>query len=79
MNQTLTKPETDVTSRALRPLRREHASAVLDTIKELGFSYSTHAGVTVSKNDIVIPPDKEKILGEDENRVEGVHGSTTAA
>ena len=35
---------------------------VLDTIKELGFSYATRAGVTISKNDIQIPPDKEKIL-----------------
>ncbi len=46
---------------------------VLDTIKTLGFHYSTQAGVTISKNDIVIPPDKERILGEYEKRVEGVH------
>ena len=36
---------------------------VLDTIKTLGFHYATQAGVTISKNDIVIPPEKEKILG----------------
>ena len=30
--------------------------------------------MTISKNDIVIPPTKEKILAEYENRVEGVHG-----
>ena len=47
---------------------------MLDTIKTLGFRYSTQAGVTISKNDIVIPPDKEKILGEYEKRVEEVHG-----
>ena len=47
---------------------------VLDTIKTLGFHYSTQAGVTISKNDIVIPPDKEKILAEYEKRVESVHG-----
>ena len=46
-------------------LRRAHAVAqVLDTIKELGFRYATQAGVTISKNDIVIPPDKEEILAE---------------
>ena len=40
-----------------------HAVAtVLDTIKTLAFRYATQAGITVSKNDIVIPPDKEEIL-----------------
>src|SRR5204862_7313200 len=42
---------------------------VLDTIKELGFHYATRAGVTISKNDIVIPPDKEEILKGYEERV----------
>ena len=45
---------------------------VLDTIKTLGFKYATKAGVTISKNDIVIPPDKEKILAGYEKRVEEV-------
>ena len=42
---------------------------VLDTIKELGFTYATMSGVTISKNDIVIPPDKEQILGLVEDEV----------
>src|SRR6478609_4545706 len=42
---------------------------VLDTIKELGFTYATMSGVTISKNDIVIPPDKERILGLVEDEV----------
>jgi DNA-directed RNA polymerase subunit beta' len=50
-----------------------HAIAgVLDTIKALGFKYATQAGITVSKNDIVIPPDKEQILSGYEERVTGV-------
>jgi DNA-directed RNA polymerase subunit beta' len=39
---------------------------------QLGFRYATEAGVTISKNDIVIPPDKEEILAEYEERVEKV-------
>ena len=47
-----------------------HAIAsVLDTIKKLGFRYATIAGVTISKNDIVIPPNKEEILAGYEERV----------
>jgi DNA-directed RNA polymerase subunit beta' len=44
-------------------------AAVLDTIKSLGFYWATKAGVTISKNDIVIPPNKEEILAEYEGRV----------
>ena len=47
-------------------------SVLLDTIKELGFHYATQAGITISKNDIVIPEDKEKILEEYEERVQKI-------
>ncbi len=74
VNHTLTKPDTDRFVLALSDRYGAHTLApVLDTIKALGFHYSTQAGVTISKNDIVIPPDKEKILAEYEKRVEGVH------
>ena len=74
VNQTLTKPDTDRFVLTLSDRYGAHTLApVLDTIKTLGFRYSTQAGVTISKNDIVIPPDKEKILGEYEKKVEGIH------
>ncbi len=47
---------------------------VLDTIKSLGFTYATRAGISVSKNDVVIPPDKEAILEDFEGRVATVEG-----
>jgi DNA-directed RNA polymerase subunit beta' len=37
-------------------------SQVLDAFKDLGFHYASQAGITVSKNNVVSPPDKEKIL-----------------
>jgi DNA-directed RNA polymerase subunit beta' len=43
--------------------------SVLDRIKTLGFRYATDAGITISKNDIVIPPEKQEILAEYEQRV----------
>src|SRR5262249_31066488 len=42
---------------------------VLDAIKSLGFTYATRAGISVSKNDVVIPPDKETILEGFEEKV----------
>ncbi|MGA0123146.1 MAG: hypothetical protein ACO3KD_09150, partial [Gaiellales bacterium] len=44
---------------------------VLDVIKDLGFKYATQSGVTISKNDIVTPPEKPAILADYEARVEG--------
>ena len=35
---------------------------MLDAFKDLGFHFATQAGITISKNDVVIPPDKDEIL-----------------
>ena len=43
-------------------------SQVLDAFKDLGFRYSTLAGITISKNDVVIPQNKGEILGKYEAR-----------
>ena len=37
-------------------------SLVLDAFKDLGFKYATQAGITISKNDVVVPPEKQQIL-----------------
>ncbi len=37
-------------------------SLVLDAFKDLGFMYATKAGITISKNDVVVPPSKAEIL-----------------
>src|SRR4051794_36979969 len=42
---------------------------VLDAFKELGFHFATQAGITISKNDVVIPPQKEQILNRYEAEV----------
>jgi DNA-directed RNA polymerase subunit beta' len=73
INRTLPKREIDVFIAELVDGYGAHAIAgVLDKIKSLGFHYATQAGVTISKNDIVIPPDKEEILADYEQRVAAV-------
>ena len=42
---------------------------VLDAFKDLGFKYATQAGITISKNDVVIPPEKGEILAKVEGEV----------
>ena len=45
---------------------------VLDAFKDLGFHYATQAGVTISKNDVLVPPSKQEILGEYEAEVRAI-------
>jgi len=42
---------------------------LLDVLKDMGFKYASIAGVTISKNDIVVPPDKDEILQHYEGEV----------
>ncbi len=50
-------------------------SQVLDAFKDLGFKYSTKAGITISKNDVVIPPEKGEILKGYEDNVAEITGN----
>jgi DNA-directed RNA polymerase subunit beta' len=73
INRTLSKREMDDFISELA----EHYGApaiggVLDQIKTLGFKFATQAGITISKNDIVIPTDKQQILDAHEKQVEQV-------
>jgi len=47
-------------------------SLALDAFKELGFHFATQAGITISKNDIVSPPDKEEILERYEGQAQEI-------
>jgi len=47
-------------------------SMVLDSFKALGFRYATDSGLTVSKNDIVVPPTKAEIIAKYDAKVEEV-------
>ncbi len=47
-------------------------SMMLDRMKDLGFKFSSKAGITVGVSDIVVLPDKQDILDESEKLVERV-------
>jgi DNA-directed RNA polymerase subunit beta' len=71
INETLGKKEmNDFVSSLVDDHGAQTIATVLDTIKELGFHYATQAGITISKNDIIIPENKEQILQEYEERVQ---------
>jgi DNA-directed RNA polymerase subunit beta' len=73
INHTLSKREMDDLISALAERYGAHGmGGVLDTIKTLGFKYATEGGITISKNDIVVPPEKAEILARYEARVKVV-------
>jgi DNA-directed RNA polymerase subunit beta' len=54
-------------------------SQVLDAFKDLGFHYASQAGITVSKNNVVSPPEKAEILERYEKETAAIQASTTTA
>ncbi|WP_166246002.1 DNA-directed RNA polymerase subunit beta' [Paenibacillus turpanensis] len=44
-------------------------SMILDNIKQLGFTYSTKAGITIAVADVMVPGEKQRILSESEEKV----------
>ncbi len=47
-------------------------SKMLDRMKDLGFSYSTKAGITIGMSDIVVLPNKGEILDATQKKVDNV-------
>jgi DNA-directed RNA polymerase subunit beta' len=73
VNQPLKKRDMNAVIEGLVALHGPHAVAlVLDAFKDVGFHFATQAGITISKNDVVIPPDKEEILNGYEQQVADV-------
>ncbi|MFF2094488.1 DNA-directed RNA polymerase subunit beta' [Paenibacillus sp. NPDC058174] len=44
-------------------------SIILDRIKQLGFTYSTRAGISVAVADVIVPEEKVQILKESDGKV----------
>ncbi len=73
VNRTVSKREMDTFISDLADRYGAHSIAgVLDVVKTLGFKYATDGGITISKNDIVVPPNKDEILAGYEQRVQRV-------
>jgi DNA-directed RNA polymerase subunit beta' len=70
VNQPLKKRDTGAVITALVDQHGPHVTAqVLDAFKDLGFHFASQAGITISKNDVVIPPSKPEILERIESEV----------
>ena len=62
----------DIIERCIRKHGTTKTSEVLDSIKALGFKYSTKAAITVAVCDAVVPPAKKDILANADKLVDKV-------
>ncbi len=70
LNRTLSKRELDgFIGELVERYGPNTIAAALDIIKSLTFRFATRAGITISKNDIVVPEEKEEILARYEAEV----------
>lgn len=58
-----------IIAECFRQYHTTRTSVILDLIKQLGFTYSTRAGVTVAVSDVTVPEEKKSILAESEDKV----------
>ncbi|SFK52293.1 DNA-directed RNA polymerase subunit beta' [Halobacillus dabanensis] len=62
----------DIIAEVFKRFSISETSKMLDRMKDLGFSYSTKAGITVGVSDVVVLPEKQEILDEAQEKVDKV-------
>ena len=65
----------EIVDRTYRLHGSTHTSEVLDSIKELGFKYSTRGAITISVSDIEIPDEKAELVKKAEEKVQQVENA----
>ncbi|WP_147804604.1 DNA-directed RNA polymerase subunit beta' [Alkalicoccus halolimnae] len=59
----------DIIAEVFKKFKISETSVMLDKMKDLGFYYSTKAGITIGVSDIVVLKDKQDILDDAEEKV----------
>ena len=62
----------DIIAEVFKKYHIAETSKMLDRLKDLGFKYSTKAGMTVGISDIVVLAEKEELLEEEKKKVDQV-------
>ncbi|WP_027964787.1 DNA-directed RNA polymerase subunit beta' [Halalkalibacillus halophilus] len=62
----------DIIAEVFKYYKLSETSKMLDRMKDLGFKYSTKAGITIGVDDIVVLSDKQDVLDESQAKVDKV-------
>ena len=63
----------DIIARSIRVHGSASTAVLLDSIKSLGYKYSTIGGISIGVADMIVPDIKEKLVHEAENKVDYVN------
>ncbi|MBD2872214.1 DNA-directed RNA polymerase subunit beta' [Paenibacillus arenilitoris] len=58
-----------IIAECFRQYHTTHTAVILDKIKQLGFTYSTKAGITIGVADVIIPKEKAEIMKQSDEKV----------
>ncbi len=67
------KTLSNIIAQIFKRYKTTETSVMLDKLKDLGFKYSTIAGITVSAADVVSSKDKERIINESQAKVDKIN------
>ncbi|MDR3048986.1 MAG: DNA-directed RNA polymerase subunit beta' [Elusimicrobiota bacterium] len=72
-NQNMTKKELGVlVDRCYKELGQYRTVILLDEIKKLGYKYATKAGISISIDEMKIPPRKEKLVKDAKSQIKSI-------
>ena len=69
---TTSKELGDIVDRCIKKHGFSVAAEVLDSIKSMGYKYSTKASISISVADMTIPPEKYSLISEAEKKVDRI-------
>jgi len=73
VNELVTKSSLEnIIARSFELAGVERSVLFLDDLKELGFEYATRAAVSIGIDDLLVPPEKERIIEKTQKEVEQV-------
>src|SRR5690606_2983470 len=65
----------DLVLESFKRLGIERTAALLDGLKQYGFELSTTSGITIGIDDVAIPPKKQELLAEAQDKLEKITGA----
>ncbi len=65
-----------IVDKCYKELGQYRTVALLDEIKKMGYKYATRAGVSISINEMIIPPKKEKLVKDAKAKIKEIESQS---
>jgi DNA-directed RNA polymerase subunit beta' len=72
-NKNMTKKElVSIVDKCYKELGQFRTVTLLDEVKNMGYNYATRAGISISINEMIIPPKKEKLVKDARTAIKSI-------